>query len=373
MKRIKYILILSVIIPIAGCYSSGNVKSDVKKAEQVVVTNIIDEIRVIGESTFKDTVDEVTITYTPVDTRLFERELISTRNFDGHHKSILSYTNQYEANDDTTRDELSLLTKKLSEEGFSFRDIEFIREIISNESEAQGETYFYTDPNIYFSDIVGVNPINPFSFDGRYLTVVEVKMNNESDSYRRVCASELMITGDGEIYRHIPSKELIAGEQIGSIKYETLHKLLMNDCETIPENTQLTTYLVFPTFYSQDQLMFHYKNDNVSINNDVQIEKNRLRKDYLFTKANIEGSNKGYRVLSEGRTEGTKTGDFYHFLKLGKSLRYVGFNDFLVHSEIDLSKIEIVSIEIGGEEEEISIKRTELTEEDLTDGDINIK
>tara|TARA_R100000908_G_scaffold65120_1_gene52042 strand:- start:84867 stop:85916 length:1050 start_codon:yes stop_codon:yes gene_type:complete len=348
------------------------VKSDENKANQVVVTNIIDEIKVKGVTTFQDTVDNITITYTPVDTRLFQTEMINTRNFDGHHRNILSFTNELKAEENTTSNELNLLTKKLSEEGFTIEAIEFIRDIIANEAEAKGETYIYTNPNIYFTDLAGVNPLNPFTFDGRYLTVVEVKLINQSDIYRRVCASDFVVTGGDEVYRHIPSDVLISGVQVGSIRYEALHKLLMDECENIPGNTQYKTYLAFPTFYSQGQLSFHFKNKNVSLSNDIQIEKNRFRNDYIFTKAKIDGSNKGYRELSEGRTVGTKSGDFYHFLKLGKGLKYIGFKNFLVHSELDLSEIEIVSIEIEGEKEEVSIKRNGLTKEDLNNGVISI-
>lgn len=151
---------------------------------KVLLTNLVDEVNITGEGTFVDESNNLTITVKPFDVRQFDWELY--QNDGGEHKSVLASLNEVKHKEvEKFSKDHEILVSKLIDEGISPPNIRSITEIVFGDEQNFNNPFIYSDPNIYVTSNIKVNELNPFAVDGRYLTVVEVKMENNSNEIKK--------------------------------------------------------------------------------------------------------------------------------------------------------------------------------------------
>ena len=375
----KYIIQLLLPVVFVGCATTiQTTQSDqVEGTEKVVLTNYIDEINITGAGTFST--GNFTITVKPIDARIFDDKITASNYLGGEHRSVLTTINEVKIEDShSSQDEFELLTNMLIEEGLSFNDIRLITEIIDENLVAADETFVYTNPDIQFDNEYGITESNPFAIQGRYLTVVEIEAVNNSNEIQKVCEYEFVITSASSAYKNLPTKELLNGIPAGSIRYEMLHKLLMNGCEVIPANSSLITHLIYPSFYDKERLTIYYQGDDTMLDEEFRINRDRKRNQYFFSRVSVEGSNtRGYRFLDNDIQSSTSQstsndGNDFHFVKIGNSIKYVGFQDFLIHDDIDFQSFEIFTVRYM-DSNNVEVLKTPVSRQDVDSGTINVE
>lgn len=360
---------------LVGCTTTSQITQE---EEKVVLTNIINRVNLVGEGIFNNSMNNVSITVKPIDAREFDRLIASSKYFGGEHLSVFASINKVKSKDlESSQNEYEMLTNKLLDEGLTFDDVLSIIEIVDEQLEASEEVYVYTDPNIQLKSKYGVSEYNPFGSDGRYLTVVELEIDNRSSEAQRVCEDEFIITSNTTSYTNISTNELLNDFSAGSLRYELLHKTLMKSCEIIPSNSSIITHLVFPSFYDQEDLTIHYRIGDSLTADNFRIENYVTTNQYYFSKINIEGDKyRGYRILGESTPSITRNYpsmgvDDFHFVRIGNSVDYIGFGDFLIHDDIDFQSVEILTVRYK-DKESIEIVKTPITRQDIVNGSIRI-
>lgn len=371
MHKINIITVLTILM--LGC-----IPTDVlKKADQVVVTNSILETKIIGDGILDDTINNISITVKPIDTRLFDHSINSNSVYDGSHKSIISTVNgvNYVERDTSKIARIDNLKSKLVDEGLSNREINTVISSIFDDKGPIKNLFVYTDPNIYLDDTYGASNSNPFTMDKRYLTVVEVLVENKSNTFNTVCEEDIFITGNSILYNNIPTKDLLLRIPTGTVYHEVLYTLLMNNCETIPANSIIKKHLVFPYFYDNEELTIHYKVGNTLIEKNLNIENKRVKNLYMFSNMTLSITNKkGYRITtrssSSSRNYNSQSSTRrYHFVRVNGEVKFLGNEDFFIHDDIDLSSAEVLSVKylLSGE---VEIYRKPITKEDISEGSV---
>ncbi|HBQ58514.1 MAG TPA: hypothetical protein DD671_02530, partial [Balneolaceae bacterium] len=277
----KILLPFLLIVSLSGCYSAQQTAND-KEDKSKVVTNIISETKIIGEIEFEDESKGLTILVKPVDARKFGKELQSGNYRDGRHKTVFSSVDKAD-NDDSSDINFDLLINKLLDEGLSINQAQLIIEAIQDEVQANESLFVYGDTEIYFSNDYMANESNPFTLDGRYLSVIEFEIVNSSDETTKICNNDFVLNSENVSYKSIPTKELLSSIPSTTIQYELLHKLLMGECEIIPPNSTITTHLVYPSFYSEEEVTVHYSSQETSLEDQFVIEHNVVRNEYSFS------------------------------------------------------------------------------------------
>lgn len=374
---IKQITLLFLLAFVVSC--APTIQTLETERTKIVLTNLIDEVKIIGEGNFVDRSKNVTISARPIDVRQFDRELSLNNYFGGEHKSVLASINEVKIEDrESFSEEYELLVSKLLDEGLSSRDIRSITEIVIGDKEANDQLYVYSDPNIYLTSYYQINETNPFAVGGRYLTLLELKMVNNSDEIQKVCENEFVFTSNDFSYSSIPASEILSNIPSSSVRYELLHKLLIKECEVLPENSTVTAYLVFPSFYDKEELSLHYINDNQTLKEGFTIQRNRVVNQYPFTKIRVAGiRTRGYRIITGSEpanlAENTaSSGRSYHFIKMGNSINYVGYKEFLIHDDIDLETVEIFNVRYK-DSENIEILKSPISRQNISDGLIEVE
>lgn len=339
---------------------------------KVLLTNLVDEVNITGEGTFVDESNNLTITVKPFDVRQFDWELY--QNDGGEHKSVLASLNEvkHEEVEKFSKDR-EILVSKLIDEGISPPNIRSITEIVFGDEQNFNNPFIYSDPNIYVTSNIKVNELNPFAVDGRYLTVVEVKMENNSNEIKKICSNEFLITTNDFSYSNISANDLLKNHPLGTKRHEILHKLLIKECEILPKNTTITAYLVFPSFYDKETISFHYLKVNQSFKEDFTIQRRRVNNQYIFSEIRVAGtrtSGKGYRIITD--SEPTISERAYHFIKIKDSINFVGNEGFLIHEDIDLNTVQVFTVKYKPNEY-IDIFKSNITKQEIKNGLIEQK
>lgn len=374
---IKQIIPLLLLAFVVSC--APTIQSIETERTKIVLTNLIDEVNIVGVGNFVDRSKNVTISARPIDVRQFDRELSVNHYFGGEHKSVLASIDEVRIEDrDSFSEEYGLLVSKLLDEGLSSRDIRSITDIVNEDKKVTDQLYVYSDPNIYMTSYYQINESNPFAIDGRYLTVLEIVMVNNSDEIKKVCEDEFVFTSNDFSYSSIPANEMLSNIPSGSVRYELLHKLLIKECEILPENSTVTAYLVFPSFYDKEDLSLHYIKDNQTLKEDFTIQRSRVNNQYAFTKIRVAGHRaSGYRIItgseSANLAENTaSSGRSYHFIKMGNLINYVGHEEFLIHDDIDLEIVEIFTVRYM-DNENVEILKSPITRQEILNGLIEVE
>lgn len=373
-----------LVLFISSCVPTDHL-SELKEADQVVVKNLIVQTYVKGEGAVIKTKNDLSITVKPIDTREFDNALNTLKLSDGRHISIVSSVEGMSLDKDSSNFEDSTrialkqnLKSKLINEQFSVNEINKIMGSIFEETETEKNLFVYTNPKIYVNNYNRLNKNNPFVEDDRYLSVVELRISNNSKDYNSVCEEDLFIKSDQNIYKNIPTYDLLQRIPTGSIRHEFLYSMLLKNCEIIPANSKVKTYLIFPFIYKNEKLKIYYMSRDSLIHEDLNIMTKKELNEYTFSNMNIKNVNKsGYEVPTSTRPDRSTKSHSYsttrnHFLKVNDSIKHIGFEDFFIHNDINLNFIEVVSILIENDEK-VEIYRTPLSKENISSGSIKIE
>lgn len=389
MKKLTILTLL--LISLIGCVTTTQIaQPEQKVAEKIVLSNYINEIKILGDAIFYDQERNLSITVKPIDARIFDQEISSGNYYGGEHRSVLTTKNIVRSSDfESNQNEYVVLSDKLLDEGLSFADIRTITEIIDGKLDAPEDQFIFTNPDIQTDNVLGVHEANPFAIDGRYLTIVELNISNRSSIPQYLCEDNFLITSSNNPYSNIHSYRLLDDISASSLRYELLHKLLMKDCLTVPANSNLKTHLVYPSFYDKNEMVVHYINGEVALKQDFQIENVSSRNHYYFSKIKVTSPrNRGYRIVVDSSSRGFRILDDsnlevqsdthstnyteYHFVKIGNSIAYVGFKDFFIHDEIDFQTVEIFTVKFQNNEN-VDIQKTPVTTQAIANGIISIE
>ena len=368
----KYLFLIASLITLLSCTTTNQITES--KEDKVVVSNIINEINILGESVINDAPNKISISIKPIDARLFDNTSDLSNYIGGQHRSVVSIIDSVNLEAvDAAGNEFEELSNILGREGISYNDILSISEIIDTDRDAIGQAFIFSDTAIRINSENRVNANNPFSREGRYQAIVELDIQNKSDQPRTVCEDQLAITGGTTSYTNIPTSELLEDFSAGSVQYELLHSTLLNDCKMVPANANIITHLVYPSLYKHDNLVARWDTGNSTIEREFEIERNVITNRYLFSKVEVSGENsRGYRILGNTTTVNYSPSKNFHFIKIGNSLNYVGFEDFYIHDEIDLHSVELFTVR-QNRDESIEILRTPITRENIRDGVIIVE
>jgi len=364
MSRI-FVVGLFVFV-IMGCVPSQNLITDLKKSDQVVVTNSILETNITGDATFMDVEKNMSVSFAPIDTRDFDN-LISRYRSNGSHLSITTRIEGISTADDSNKvAELDFLRSKLVEEELTIEEINVLINTIYEGTDPIENLFGYTSSDIYVNNDFEANNTNPFTHDDRYMTVVRLKIDNKSNTERTICDNEFRVISINTIYHPYLTNEILGLYPTGSIKHEALHTLLLKGCESIPVNSTIITHLVFPFFYNNSTLTIQYGQRT----RDLVIDSDRTRKEYIFTRfktiSEVSDPNYiDYRVTTESSNSRKSR---YHFLKINNSITYVGFENFFLHNDMDLNPTEIFTVK--NSRNAVQVIRTPIKAEDFENGEI---
>ncbi|WP_103665884.1 hypothetical protein [Gracilimonas amylolytica] len=354
-NMIKYFWIGLILILLA--YPSTMLKAQSDNAKEVLVTNSFVMAQIKGVSEFTDSNKNLSITIRPLNTKDFDNTLAYSGNLIYYSSNVYSIVK----NDDGENQ----LRLRLIDEGLTSSERGIVVETITEKKAAELNHYAYTNPNIWFGDAI-VNQSNPFAFSDRYLSVVELTIENNSTDFKAVCEDDFFITANNTLYENISTAELLSSHPPSSGRYELLHKLLLKGCKSIPGNTTIKTHLVFPNFYSTSRVKTHYHTDDTHIAKDLTIERKEINNDYLFSQLSVVFvTDSNYRATEEsGRGR-------YHFLRVNNSVTHVGYNNFYIHNDIDLASVELFTV-IYKDGEVTDIYRVPITAGHMKQGVIEI-
>ncbi len=349
--------------------------------QKMIITNEVIRTAVVGESDFTMVIDGVVVKAEPADARIFDGNKATLRAiaFDGGF-NVVDVSVSYEAADSDTVNKFDFSTlglmPKLIDAGIRHEhSIAIVRQIT--------EDFVYTKRRIIAKDDYHIEPIifadtlNPFTFDGRYLTLFRLSLSNTGNLMKEFCLPTVRLHTTTDVYEPFEMAKLLSGVPYGTVKYEVLNQLMASKCTVLPPQTTIDRYLPFPSVSQNNEFRLSVQTGNQLNSVKYSVKRSSSFERFVFSPARILTKESGVIVMpvaspTPGVTSYSEiTRASFIFLQSENDVIRVDNNELLVQENMNSGVYHIIVVQRQGDA--YTVHRVPLDPSTLVDGVILVE
>lgn len=269
---------------------------------KVIITNEVFKTDVIGDSDFTMAIDGVVFEAIPVDARTFDGnpKPLQAKAYDGGFNFVdVSITSEVAVSDSENRREHSTrgLLPKLLDAGISNELARSVLLQLSDDFTPSDRTIVATE-DYHLESNLSADLFNPFTVDGRYLTLFKLTLSNTGNLMKEFCLPTLRLHTGTDVYEPFEKDDLMHGIPYGSVRFEVLNQLLVSPCTVLPPQTSVDRYLPFPSVIFNDNFRLTGQTGNQMNSVRYSVKRSSSFDRFVFNSARIYTKESGLIATS---------------------------------------------------------------------------